>query len=390
MFDNLVQTSGYQGYLQNNTIVPTRGCAFGATTCEPNPQPTNSTLPWYNHWYGGTPRFYIGSSSRFTGHPAYRATNLADDFSRVGFFARDFAVNTAEGWTNLDWWIRSNLPFGEGPGGGVSGKILRLWHHPDLVDQIVLVNMPNPVFIVDRGCTVHTNPDIQYIASYPLNQWTHLSVMTKVLSSGTEAHILVNGELVATVTGFCGNDGIYDYLRMVGLDPSVPENLDPNLEFLWGDIYFDDSLARVVISDSSTFDPFGGSYTNHYEVQNIQSWSNSSVTFKANPGSFTSGQTVYLYVIDSNGNVNTSGYPIQIASVLGNSVSSCNIPDQDTLNWSSLSNNILVRGCGPAIYVITNGQRLQIPNLEILRRDYPGQRVYNVSETLLGAYPIMY
>jgi hypothetical protein len=81
---------------------------------------------------------------------------------------------------------------------------------------------------------------------------------------------------------------------------------------------------------------------------------------------------------------------VTVSGVLGTTINSCNTPDQDTLNWTSLANGILVRACGGAIYVIENGQRVYIPSLEVLRRDYPGRRIYNVSETLLTSYPIVY
>ena len=311
MFDDISSIPGYQSYLQNDTIVPTRGCAFGASACEDNPQPVDSSLPWYNHWYGGTPRFYIGDMSRYPGHPAYRAANLANTDSRKAYFARDFNLNTSEGWTNLDWWINSNLPFGQGPGGYVSGKVLRLWHNPDLVDQLVVANIPHSQFHADYGCTTHTGEAIDYFSDFPQNEWSHINIITHVSPSENRTWLLVNGKEVGDASGICGADGIYDYLRMVGLDPSYPEYLDPDLTFLWGDIYFDDSLARVVIADSSNFSVYGSSSEVHYEMQELKSWSNNSVSFTVRPGSFTAGQQLYLYLIDANGNV-SNAYPISI------------------------------------------------------------------------------
>ncbi|MFA6467014.1 MAG: MopE-related protein, partial [Patescibacteria group bacterium] len=77
-------------------------------------------------------------------------------------------------------------------------------------------------------------------------------------------------------------------------------------EFFYDNIYIDKSIARVEIGNASTY-----AASSRREIQIPTTWNNSSIQITVNPGSFTSGQTVYLYVIDSNGNVNTSGYPIQ-------------------------------------------------------------------------------
>jgi hypothetical protein len=39
-------------------------------------------------------------------------------------------------------------------------------------------------------------------------------------------------------------------------------------------------------------------------------WSSSSITATVNQGTFSNGQAAYLYVIDANGTVNASGYPL--------------------------------------------------------------------------------
>jgi|GEM_PF-4007529 len=167
----------------------------------------------------------------------------------------------------------------------------------------------------------------------------------------------------------------------VNNDDWLPARQD---EFFYDNIYIDKSIARVEIGNAPTY-----AASTRREVQIPTSWGN-SIQITVNSGAFTNGQTAYIYVVNSDGNVNASGYPVQIASVLGDRAESCNTPDQITLNWTSLSENTLVRGCGPAIYAIENGRRWRVPNLEVLRRDYPGQAIYNVRESLLEAYPIIY
>jgi hypothetical protein len=79
--------------------------------------------------------------------------------------------------------------------------------------------------------------------------------------------------------------------------------------------YFDDvfvqygTQARVEIGDASTWRA-----CTHREIQIPSAWSANSITFTTNQGSFTNGQTAYLYVVDSSGAINSSGYPITIGS----------------------------------------------------------------------------
>jgi hypothetical protein len=63
--------------------------------------------------------------------------------------------------------------------------------------------------------------------------------------------------------------------------------------------------ARIEIGDSSTY----GNCKNLTMVTPTV-WNASSITGTVRQGSFASGAAVYLYVTDSNGNVNSAGYPI--------------------------------------------------------------------------------
>jgi hypothetical protein len=73
------------------------------------------------------------------------------------------------------------------------------------------------------------------------------------------------------------------------------------------DVYVDNTRARVEICEGSTW-----AARTRCDIQIPSAWSNNSITFSANQGAFTSGQNAYLYVVDSTGAVNASGYPITI------------------------------------------------------------------------------
>ncbi len=84
---------------------------------------------------------------------------------------------------------------------------------------------------------------------------------------------------------------------------------DHDNDYYMDDIYVDTTWARVEIGDNSVY----GSCT-HREIQPPTSWSPTSITVTENKGSFTDGDTAYLFVIDSDGNA-SSGYPITIGEV---------------------------------------------------------------------------
>lgn len=82
----------------------------------------------------------------------------------------------------------------------------------------------------------------------------------------------------------------------------------------YDDIYLDNTWARVMIADASTW-----AASTHKEPQIPSAWSVSNITVTVNSGTFTTGQQAYLYVVDSTGAVNSNGYPITIGSSGGGS-----------------------------------------------------------------------
>lgn len=71
-------------------------------------------------------------------------------------------------------------------------------------------------------------------------------------------------------------------------------------------VYIDTSWARVELGNASTY----GASTRR-EIQVPTQWSDGSVSFKLNPGTFASGSTVYLYVTDAN-NVTSPGRAVTL------------------------------------------------------------------------------
>jgi hypothetical protein len=77
----------------------------------------------------------------------------------------------------------------------------------------------------------------------------------------------------------------------------------------FADVYLDTSLSRVMLGNAPTF-----AASTIREMQIPSAWSSTSITATANLGKLTQGQTAYLYVFDSSGVPNSTGYSITVSS----------------------------------------------------------------------------
>jgi hypothetical protein len=93
------------------------------------------------------------------------------------------------------------------------------------------------------------------------------------------------------------SDGIGGYVRMYG---------EPTNWRYFADAYLDYSRSRILLGNASTL-----AASTIREVQIPSAWGDTALTLTTNLGQFTTG-TAYLYVIDSVGAVNASGYPVTI------------------------------------------------------------------------------
>jgi hypothetical protein len=82
-----------------------------------------------------------------------------------------------------------------------------------------------------------------------------------------------------------------------------------NTFIYWDDTYIDNTRAHVEIGNAATY-----AACTHTEIQIPTSWSASSITIRANQGSFASLTNTYLYVTDQNGAVNAIGLALSGSS----------------------------------------------------------------------------
>ncbi|MGB7566678.1 MAG: hypothetical protein WBM07_02385, partial [Chitinivibrionales bacterium] len=79
-------------------------------------------------------------------------------------------------------------------------------------------------------------------------------------------------------------------------------------------VYIDNTPAHVFISSSPGILWPDVSAEDHSEIQVPSAWSDGSITFTLNQGSFSNGETAFLYVVDTTGNSNPIGFPFQFGS----------------------------------------------------------------------------
>jgi hypothetical protein len=87
-----------------------------------------------------------------------------------------------------------------------------------------------------------------------------------------------------------------------------------SLETWIDDVYIDITCARVEIGNASTW-----ATCTHREIQIPSAWAAGELTATVNRGSFGASETVWLYVVDSDGNVNADGKSVQFGETYGNS-----------------------------------------------------------------------
>lgn len=70
------------------------------------------------------------------------------------------------------------------------------------------------------------------------------------------------------------------------------------MNFYWSEVYLDNTRARVEIGNAAVFED-----CSHREVQIPEAWSDGEVAVQVRGGAFVEGETLYLFVVDEQGQV---------------------------------------------------------------------------------------
>lgn len=153
--------------------------------------------------------------------------------------------------------------------------------------------------------------------AFVFGNWQRIEWIYKASSAANAA----DGSVTVIRTGKSGNaltaatcithGDTSDLWRYVSLPQGVTNIIGGtlNLGMYFDDVYIDNSLARVEICDSSTW-----SSRTHCEIQLPTAWAGDKIIINTRLGSFSIGQDIFIYVVDSNGAVNSNGSPFTIVA----------------------------------------------------------------------------
>lgn len=218
---------------------------------------------------------------------------------------------------NFDW---GNSAYGTANANNANVKYFRLWSTGSINENFVIATHG-----FSGGSSLWTNENISGSSAY---FWrtsdgasTHTS-MTKGVWHSLEFEFrdsdinTGNGEIRMWFDGVKKLDVNNMITRKVHANFKRPYNVgfydswnDTNTDddfYYIDDVFIDNSWARVMLGNASTFDA-----CTVREIQPTRTWSDTTISVRANPGSFTTGQTAYLYVVDAAG-VPSPGYAITI------------------------------------------------------------------------------
>lgn len=236
---------------------------------------------------------YLASEGRYAQEIGLRDID-ADTLYMTGWCYRDDYLGTANLCSNCKMW--GNFSYNEGGVTHPQNRIDTYWH----------TNAGHNWISDCDGLEIQDNWAVGP-AKY-LNQWFRLE---RYVAMGTPSGdngvswAAANLQRIVETTGSfytCGNpyDGWFvgHYFRTSD---------GASLKVYWSEMYVDNTLARVELGNSANWDD-----CTQREIQIPISWSTTAVSVICNTGTFESGETVYLFVVDKNGDHSPIGRSVVI------------------------------------------------------------------------------
>ena len=330
----VVSNSGYaapsltsiSGTFVHNGPITISGSGFGSKA-SPNPvawdnleKGTVSTSPTIGSW-SNTNELKINSTNN---RNAFSKFNGLKNFvsGDYGYFTGGAPSKTwyAQYWFKLGSnWSWGTTTDGKGHGNLANVKFFRMWSPGSTNENFVIA------YHGFAGSALYANENISdgvyfwstFARDVTLNTWHLLEFEyqdSDVNAGNGVIRVWLDGSQKLSLTNMITRKASSDYKRpfIVGFYDSWNDSSASNAEFYIDDIYIDNTWSRVVIGDKAIF-----SQCSRREIQIPTQWSSNSISINVNQGSFNSGDTVYLFVVDSNGNVNSEGTPINIGGTGG-------------------------------------------------------------------------
>ncbi|MEF3692161.1 MAG: hypothetical protein V3574_03875 [Candidatus Moraniibacteriota bacterium] len=335
IFPNLVwgapSISGVSGNLSDGQNVTIAGNSFGSHDLNIEwlggssgliESGTSGQIPIRSNWNFGTSwaDTYFSDDYVHSGTKSLKVSTNNTNYN--GDIRYDSGINMGPGEDIfVSWWVRR-----EHSGTG-QWKMFRLDFENDITDgpyQLVMFNWDTQQqFIVRPGPSIEENSWQDWSPPYPSqdNRWYRLDLSIHIsdygVSNGSysmDVQDPVSGGFISNMTllnklSFIDSNGFYRWF----LWQNYAGNGVISQTTWFDDIYIQvGTQARVEIGDASTW-----SNCTFKEMQPPASWNNSQILINLNKGSFSNGETAYLYVVDENGDFNETGYPITFAADSG-------------------------------------------------------------------------
>lgn len=184
---------------------------------------------------------------------------------------------------------------GSGYGYEIPGsKLARIWDDPDGSDGIrSSVALHNAYAETAR---------MYYYMGLESNEWVHLEY--EIDTDKGLLRVSENGKVLGEE--YFSPDAIYKgkYSPTLALLGTNAKQL--KLQQSWiSEIYIDNSLQRIAIGNAGNY-----SDVTHHEIQRPVRWSDTDIEIAVNLGSLSFDEDLYVYVFDSNGVVNSKGFPL--------------------------------------------------------------------------------
>jgi hypothetical protein len=371
---------------------------------------TGTTTPWYNAY--NTPMNRVDTAPLRTLLPQ-SSIKVSYDPANLGgtdYHPLMYIHNAPDRYAYISWWMyRDYNSWNHYSTSGANTKFFRLWTGTSSERLMTAFTMRNdaagnPESIGDGGDGLGSYSNGQGLYGYGWNidysacgagaysrseyspstddatcrgglqQWEHwelyydLGTHFAVDTPGTDgrAVILKNGKTLSDCSNIQWSTSGEENTQRIYLVGQVTggRTVSGGHEYL-DEVYIDNSPAHVMITDKSELADWARSGTEyHSEIQVPSSWSDDSITFTLNQGSFPQRNTVYLYVVDGNGDANPRGYPI----VIGNTSVEYSEADTDddgcidtvellayVNRWKASSNDVMLADLIGAIVVWKQG-----------------------------------
>jgi len=299
LFDHVVDQAVY-GALAEGDPIPTR--TGGCPDC-----PWERNLP-----YGGGVRYTV-QNVRTAGGAAYRAAG-------AGYLALADLGDLAPDRLLVNWWVRAVDALDP----DVAHQLIRVRADPDDLESGVVTWSQRSLV---RSVNENEQSTLWRDWGGEPGVWYDLELQVDSRDEVTlglgRVQALVDGDPIHTADFWAAaplNDLVVLGLKLLPPDP-IPA---PELTFT--DIYVDTTFARVFLCDTSDAAP--GS---HCELQRPETWSDTSLTISCVTGTFAAGDTVYLFVVDADGE-RSGGYPVTIVELLDDDLPP-GAPESPKMGW---------------------------------------------------------